>query len=94
MKKSNIHESKLVSSLVLEKSIMRKWNSNFIVKSHCAFRDENYYYLAMEWARGGDILSFIRPNTQRRKIFCELGEDAIRFILGCVILGLEELHEK
>jgi len=63
MKKTGIHESKLASSLILEKIIMQKWSSNFIAKCYYAFRDEKYYYLAMEWAKGGEIFSFILPNS-------------------------------
>ena len=48
----------------------------------------------MEWAEGGDTYTFIRPSSPRVKMFKSLAEEAIRFILGCVILGLEYLHEK
>lgn len=48
----------------------------------------------MEWAEGGDTYTFIRASSPRIKMFKSLGEEAIRFILGCVILGLEYLHEK
>jgi len=73
---------------------MKELKCNFIARSHYSFRDNNFYYIAMEWAQGGDVFSFIRPSSSRRELFLEAGEEAIRFILGCVIMGLEELHSK
>lgn len=55
----------------------------------------------MEWASGGDTYSLIRNDYNNRlrpnprlSLFKEAGEQALRFILGCVILGLEFLHER
>jgi serine/threonine protein kinase len=45
----------------------------------------------MEWAEGGDLFSCIRPG-KRRNLFRKGGEDFIRFVLGCIVLGLEYLH--
>jgi NIMA (never in mitosis gene a)-related kinase 1/4/5 len=46
----------------------------------------------MEWAQGGDVHSFIKPRTGRMRLFEKAGIEAIRFILGCTILSLEDLH--
>ena len=59
-----------------------------------AFRDEYYLYIVMEWAEGGDTYTLIRNSSPRVTMFKGLGEDAVRFILACLILGLEYLHEK
>ena len=48
----------------------------------------------MEWAEGAEVYSFIHPESKRVPFFKAAGEDAIRFILGCTILGLEFLHDK
>jgi serine/threonine protein kinase len=88
MAKAKIHQKNLVDNILLEKKIMKELKCNFIARSHYSFRDNNFYYIAMEWAQGGDVFSFIRPSSPRREKFLEAGEDAIRFILGCVILGL------
>lgn len=50
--------------------------------------------MAMEWAEGGDIYSLIKKGSKRLPLFKKAGEKALRFILGCIILGLEELHSK
>jgi len=48
----------------------------------------------MEWAQGGDLYTFIKPNSKRQVLFKQAGEPAIRFILACVILSLEHLHNR
>lgn len=48
----------------------------------------------MELAEGGDVYNFIKPDSPRTSRFIQVGEPAIRFILACVILGLEEVHKK
>lgn len=47
----------------------------------------------MDWAQGGDIYSFIKPNSSKKGLFLHSGEPGIRFILGCVVLGLQYLHQ-
>jgi serine/threonine protein kinase len=48
----------------------------------------------MEWAQGGDTYTLIRDDFSRLRDFRNAGEDAVRFILGCLILGMEYLHSK
>jgi len=49
----------------------------------------------MEEAQGGDVFSLTDPALPSREAtFREMGEVPIRFILACVILGLEALHQK
>jgi serine/threonine protein kinase len=48
----------------------------------------------MEWAQGGDTYTLIKENSPRLRDFKNTGEDAVRFILGCLILGMEYLHSK
>jgi serine/threonine protein kinase len=69
-------------------------HSHFITKLHFSFRDEHYYYMGIEWAEEGDLFSLINEDTRRVRLFREMGEKALRFILGCVVLGLESLHSK
>lgn len=48
----------------------------------------------MEWAEGGDTYTLIKPGSHRIKAFKNLLEPFLRFILGCLILGLQYLHSK
>ena len=48
----------------------------------------------MEWAPGGDLYTVIKKDSPRVSRFQQIGEHGLRFVLGCVILGLEYLHNK
>ena len=48
----------------------------------------------MEWASGGDVYSLIsEPSRKRVEEFKKMGETGVRFILACLILGMEYLHK-
>jgi serine/threonine protein kinase len=94
MKKHDVKKKKLLENIKCEKSIMKGSRSNFITPLHFVFRDQQCYYIAMEWAQGGDLFSFIDKDGSKLIPFIEAGEVALRFILGCVILGLEYLHKQ
>lgn len=46
----------------------------------------------MEWAEGGDTYSLFSPKHSRHASFKRAGEEAVRFILACVVSGMEYLH--
>ena len=48
----------------------------------------------MEWAQGGDVQTFLKEGSERKKMYLLNKEESLRFILGCAILGLEHLHSK
>lgn len=48
----------------------------------------------MEYAQGGDTYSLIASHPKRAEEFRQAGEPAVRFILGCLVLGLEYLHQQ
>jgi serine/threonine protein kinase len=73
---------------------MKRTQSRFITRLHSSFEDERFYYLAMEWAQEGDVFTMVDPRGSRLPAFVHAGEPAIRFVLACVILGLEELHRQ
>ena len=81
-----------MQSIKLEKDILQGSTSNFITSLHYAFRDDKYLYLVMELAEGGDTYSLIREKSQRFKDYKKAGENAVRFLLGCLILGMQYLH--
>lgn len=69
------------------------YECKFIVALIMAFQDPWFIFFVMEWASGGDTYSLIKKNSPKLAEFKLLGEKAVRFIAGCVILGLEYLHE-
>lgn len=53
-----------------------------------AFQDPWFIYFVMECAIGGDTYSLIKKNSPKISDFKGLGEKGVRFIAGCVIIGL------
>lgn len=48
---------------------MQKINSKFITSLDYTFEDDQYVYIAMEEAQGGDVYSLTDPELQREAIF-------------------------
>jgi hypothetical protein len=42
----------------------------------------------MEFASGGDTYTLINEKSSRIRLFQDAGENAVRFILACLILGM------
>ena len=86
-------KKKVYSNAIDEKNILAMYECKFIVALMMAFQDPWFIYFVMEWASGGDTYSLIKKNSPKLNEFKQLGEKAVRFIAGCVILGLEYLHK-
>ena len=74
------------------------YECKFIVALIMAFQDPWYIYFVMECASAGDTYSLIKKGSQRSVNYKAIdykgiGESAVQFIAGCVILGLEFLHK-
>ena len=92
--KNKLITKKVSENTKLEKDILATFSSKFIVALISSFQDAQYVYFVMEYAAGGDTYSLIKTNSSKLNEYKALGETAIRFIVGCVILGLEYLHKK
>jgi serine/threonine protein kinase len=66
----------------------------FITPLRYVFCDEEYCYFATDWAKGGSIADYVEQGTEKAAAFVEVRATAIRFILACIVLGLEYLHAK
>jgi serine/threonine protein kinase len=73
MEREGIRQLGLIENIIRERNIMNNSSSNFITRLHCTFKDHAYYYLAMEWAEGGDLYSFISKKSKRSVPFLEAG---------------------
>ena len=49
--------------------------------------------MVMELAEG-DVFDLIDDNSPKKAAFKAMGETSIRFILACVVMGLQYLHSK
>lgn len=82
--KIKILEKNLVANIKREKKIYSTLNSNFIVKLISSFQDDMNLYFQMEYVPGGD-LSYVMKKF-------DFAEYQIRFIIGELVLALEEIH--
>jgi len=48
----------------------------------------------MEWAEGGDTYTLINKESSCFPLFKKAGDEACRFILASIVLGMEYLHSK
>ncbi|KAI7857561.1 kinase-like domain-containing protein [Circinella umbellata] len=63
-------------------------SSSWIPKLHWAFQDDDYLYLVMEYAGGGDLFSvLLRQNNE-----C-LTEEEARFYIAETIIAVDSLHQ-
>ena len=81
-------KKKVYANAIDEKNILAMYECKFIVALIMAFQDPWFIFFVMEWASGGDTYSLIKKNSPKLAEFKLLGEKAVRFIAGCVILGL------
>mmetsp|Transcript_34139 Transcript_34139/g.105989 ORF Transcript_34139/g.105989 Transcript_34139/m.105989 type:complete len:437 (+) Transcript_34139:1625-2935(+) len=91
LSKGLIQQHELQESVQNEREIMTMIDSPFTIRLHGTFKDENYVYMLLEPLLGGDLHFLIRsPETSvmlRRPIIN-------RFLLACIVCGLEHLHER
>ena len=81
-------KKKVYANAIDEKNILAMYECKFIVALIMAFQDPWFIYFVMECAIGGDTYSLIKRNSPKINDFKALGEKAVRFIAGCVIIGL------
>ena len=87
IKKSSItnHAEKL--NALVEKAILQKIKSPFLVKLHYAFQTDSNLYFVLDYLNGGEL--FYHLCQERR-----FSEKRARFYVAEIILALEKLHEQ
>lgn len=87
MPKTQIIENGLVPNVMRERKILSSiiTNSEKIIKMYASFQDEANVYFLFEYVPGGDLRHLMRTISSNIKV--------IQFIIGEVILGLEEVHQ-
>lgn len=78
--KNNVYDE-----ILHEQELSSKLNHPFLVKMNFSFQDGDYLYMLNDLMTGGDLRYWY---MQRKKF----SEKECKFIVACVILGLEYLH--
>lgn len=85
MSKVKIHEKSSIASIKNERMLLAVLKHPFIINMHYAFQNKDFLYIVMDYLSGGDL----RYNICKFKKF---SEEQAKFILSCLILALEYLH--
>lgn len=59
MEKKKLVGKKQISSAYLERELLMKTDSPFLVRMASTFQDKKYLYIAMEYISGGDLLHLL-----------------------------------
>lgn len=68
-----------------ERNLLAEIESEFVVKLHYSFQDEEFLYLIMEYMAGGDMMTLL----------CSKGiltEEEARFYIAETVLAIESIH--
>ena len=85
MSKARILAKRSVASVLNERKLLDKLKHPFLVNMRYAFQDRETLYLVMDYLSGGDL----RYHIGIRRVF---SEDETKFIIQCIIVGLEYMH--
>ena len=90
MSKMKIIKKNSVKNINNEKKFLSILHNPFLVNMICSFQDNDNLYLVMDLLLGGDM----RFHINKRAIYNrKKDEKQLKFIAGCVLVGLNYIHE-
>ena len=90
MSKLKIIKKNSVKNINNEKKFLSILQNPFLVNMICSFQDNDNLYLVMDLLLGGDM----RFHINKRAIYNrKKDEKQLKFIAGCVLVGLNYIHE-
>lgn len=87
VEKEMVLRSKKQAIIMNERNIMSECSHPFLVEMKFAFETHKYLAFALEFCAGGELFNLIRKHRR-------LKEDAAKFYIIEILLGLEYLHKK
>ena len=85
MLKKKILDKRSEKGVIYERDLLSRMHHPFIVNIYFSFQDQDYLYLVMDLLTGGDLRYYY---CKHRKF----NEQESKFIIACLILGLEYIH--
>ena len=90
MSKLKIIKKNSVKNINNEKKFLSILHNPFLVNMICSFQDNDNLYLVMDLLLGGDM----RYHINKRAVYNrKKDENQLKFIAGCVLIGLNYIHE-
>ena len=87
LEKKKITEKKDLERIFREMSIVKNLNHPNIIKTYEIFNKEKYYYMIMDYCKGGELFDYIVKKGR-------LNEEETSFFFYQIINGLEYIHSK
>ena len=87
LEKKKITEKKDLERIFREMSIVKNLNHPNIIKTYEIFDNEKYYYIIMDYCKGGELFDYIVKKGR-------LNEEETSFFFYQIINGLEYIHSK
>ena len=87
LEKKKITEKKDLERIFREMSIVKTLNHPNIIKTYEIFNKEKYYYMIMDYCKGGELFDYI---VKKRR----LNEEETSFFFYQIVNGLEYIHSK
>ena len=85
MLKKKILDKRSEKGVIYERDLLQKMHHTFIVNMYFSFQDTDYLYLVMDLLTGGDLRYYYCKHVR-------FNEEESKFIIACLILGLEYIH--
>eukprot|EP00347_Sterkiella_histriomuscorum_P008700 403344090 len=86
MSKAKIIARNTLSQILMEKNILSKLNSSFIVNMHAAFQDRDNLFLVLDYCQGGDLRYQINQK--------QFNEVEAKFMVACLLEAVEYTHSQ
>ncbi|KAF7259362.1 hypothetical protein EG68_03362 [Paragonimus skrjabini miyazakii] len=83
--KQYVQRNRAVDSVLMEKAVLTRTNHVFIIRLHCTFQDASSLYYVLEYARHGELLSYLNRLTS-------FDIPCARFYTAEILVALEYLH--
>jgi len=84
-KKHFVGSKKHLDFAWIERDVLSKTKSRFVLNLHWSFQDKTSIYLIMDFMRGGDLSYYLSQ-------FKKMDEDTCSFYSAEIMLGLEDMH--
>ncbi|KAJ4770533.1 Kinase family protein [Rhynchospora pubera] len=86
LNKSDMIRRGQVEHVRSERNLLAEIESEFVVKLHCSFQDEEFLYLIMEHLPGGDMMALLSSKGT-------LTAEEARFYIAETVLAIESIHK-
>lgn len=88
--KRKLRNARLVKEILTERTIMKEFQSPFMVSLHYSFQDLSNCYFVTELATGGDLHNFLYNTQEPEKayLFQQTREEGPRFVFACIVLAI------